>query len=249
LLADEKIGLVLLSFGTSGMVLSMVYGSSVLAFISLTLALWGLLFLRVLPAKYVKSEVMDCMTSSSLSAINQIIEDSKVQGRAIYIPVPRELYLPYTLGVRNEFVFISKRNVNIETALEHALMRKPRGLRLIPPGLALANLMEKRTNLDFHNLDLNSITEILPSIIAHDLEMTHEFKISRKENEVHTEAREPICRDLCKEVSNMQYLCSNVGCPLSSSIACILTRVTNKPITIERCITRNNTIETSFQIL
>lgn len=250
---DKKIGITLLSLGGLGILSSIFYESTVLAFIGLTLTLWGCLFLLVLPGKYVKTEVMDHMSSSSLSAVDQIIANLNLKGKAIYIPVPKGSYFPYLIGVRNEFVYIPKRNVKIETEIEQAFMKNPKGLRLTPPGLGLVNLMEKKSVLeprvDFYSLDLNSLEEVLPPLMTRDLEVSNEFRISVDGNEVRTEIRKPVCEDLCKEASKMRHICPHVGCPLSSSIACILTRVTNKPIIIERCSLRNNIIETWYRIL
>jgi len=249
LTTDRKIGSALLSFGVVATTLSIFYESTVLAFIGLTLAFWGCLFLLVLHSKYVKAEVMDHMSTSSLSAINQIIADSDLQGKPIYIPVPTGAYLPYHIGFTNEFVYVPRRDVGTETAVEEAFTRSPKGLRITPPGLGLANLAEKKSKLDFQKLDLDSITEILPSTITQELEMADNFEMKVNENEIHTEIRKPVCIDLCKEAARLEKICPSIGCPLSSSIACILTRVVNKPLRIERCSRRANTIRTSLSIL
>lgn len=246
---DNKIGLLLLSLGIPGMLFSVFYESTVLAFIGLTLAFWGCLFLLVLHGKYVKTEVMDYMSSSSLTAVDQIIANLNLKGKPVYIPVPREVYLPYQVGAKNEFVYIPKRDIKNETAIRRALMKNPKGLRLTPPGLALVNVMEKKSRQNFHNLDLNSLTEVLSPLITQELGIAEKLEISLKESLVHTEIRKPLCEHLCKEVSKMQYLCPYIGCPVSSSIACILTRVTNKPVIIERCSIKNNNIETWYRIL
>jgi len=245
----QKIAYSLLSLGVLGLLLSIIYGSTVLTFIGLTLAFWGCLFVFVLPGGYVKSEIMDHLSSSSLLAINQIIADSNVQGKAIYIPVPKEMYLPYLPEIKNEFVYIPKSNLSTEKTMEQAYVKSPGGLRLSPPGLRLANLMEKKSGLNFHDLSINSIGEALPSIITSELEIAREFSIRLEENKILAKIRKPVCEGLCKEVSRMRQICPHVGCPLSSSIACILTRVTNKPIMIERCSMTNGSIEMVYNIL
>jgi len=246
---DKKIGTVLLCSGALGLALSIIYGSTALVFIGLTFSFWGFLFLLVLPGKYVKSEVMDYMSSSSLYAVDQIIANLRLQGKAIYIPVPREAYLPYYIGVKNEFVYIPKRNVKIETAIGQAFMKNLKGLRLAPPGLSLANVMEKKSKLNFHDLDLSYLAEVLPSLITQEVDLAENFTISLEGNEVSAEIRKPTCEDLCKEASKMQHICPHIGCPLTSSIACILTRVANKPVIIERCSLKDDTITTFFRIL
>jgi hypothetical protein len=242
------IGGILLSSGALGAVFSIFYVSTNLVFIFLTLILWGFLFFLVLPGKYIKGEVMDYMTSSSLLAINQIIEDFELQGKSIYIPVPKGVYLPYYIGAKNEFVYVPKRVNSFDDALEQALMRKAEGIRITPPGLGLVNLLETKSNIDFQKEDLNSFEDILPSLFTKELEMAENLKIKIVENQVFSEISKPVCEDLCKETQNMRHICSNIGCPLCSSIACILTRVTKKPIIIQDCSIWNHKIQTIFRI-
>jgi len=246
---DRIIGLVLLAFGVPGILLSIFYESTVVAFIGLTLTFWGCLFLLVLPGKYVKTEVMDYMSSSTLSAINQIIASSNLKGKPVYIPVPRGLYLPYQIGTKNEFVYIPRKEEETQTALEQVFTKKPNGLRLTPPGLALADLAEKKSKVNFSNLDLDSLPKVLPPIITQELEIAENVTITIAENSVHTEVKKAACQDLCSLASKMQHICPHIGCPITSSIACILTRVTNRPIILERCLLTNNTIEAHYEIV
>ena len=242
-------GLILLIFGVLGIASSIFYQSTILAFVGLTLIFWGCLFTLVLPAKYVKSEVMDHMSSSSLSAIDQIIKDLNLKGKPIYIPVPRGLYLPYIRGMKNEFAYIPEKDIEIEAALEQAFTRDPKGLRLTPPGLALADLLEEKSRLKFYDLETDSLIELLPTLITRELELAENFEISLKEGKAHTTMKNAACQDLCESASRMQNICPYIGCPITSSIACILTRVTNRPVILESCLLRNNTIEAHYQIL
>jgi hypothetical protein len=245
---EKWIGVIFLSFGVMGILLSNYYESIILAFISLTLTFWGCLFLLVLSERYVKTKVMDYMNGSSLYAIDQIIVDSNVQGKAIYIPVMKESYLPIHIGAKNEFVYIPNRDIEKGDAIEQAFIRNPQGLRLTPPGLGLMNLFEKKFGQSFYNLNIGSLAETLQQIITQELEIASEFKMSLEGNVVHIKIVKPVCKDLCKDVNKMQKICPYIGCPLCSSIACILTRVSKRPIIIERCSIRNNNIETLYSI-
>ena len=245
---DKKIGFVLLLVGTLAIAFSIIYESTVLAFIGLTSAFWGCLFLLILHGKYVESEVMDHISSSSLSAINQMLSDLNLKGRPVYVPVPRGLYLPYARGMKNEFVYIPEENIAIEAALEQAFTRSPKGLRLTPPGLALADLLERKSRLKFHDLEMHSLIELLPTLIDRELVLAESFEITLKEGGAHTMMKNAACQDLCELASRMQSICPYIGCPITSSIACILTRVTNRPIILESCYLRNNIIEADYQI-
>lgn len=141
---------ILLFSGIAVIVLSLTFASPILAFIGLTLAFWGLLFSLILPGKYVTSEVLDSMAFSSLSALNKVIADSNCRGKAVYLPpYPKDVYVPQHLReLKDGSVFISATNAKVESVIEQAFMKNPKGLRLVPPGLNLANLIQKESAVD-----------------------------------------------------------------------------------------------------
>jgi len=246
-----KSGFIFLFYGIVSITFSLIFNSTLLVFLGLTLTFWGFLFLFVLPSKYVKSEVLDSMALSSLSALNKVIADSNCRGKAVYVPpYPKNVYAPQHLReLKDGLVFFSAKNDEVESVIEQAFMKNPEGLRLVPPGLSLAKLIEKELGLDLSNTNLDFLMDTLPNVLVDDLELAKDFKINSDKDLVHMEVSELACEGLCKEVSKLTNICHNLGCPLCSSIACVLTKVTNKPVVIERCRLRNNVIDTWYHIL
>lgn len=246
-----KIGFILLSYGIISIIFSLIFNSTILVFLGLTLTLWGFLFLFVLPSKYVKSEVLDSMAFSSLSAISKIIADSNCQGKGVYLPpYPKDVYIPGHLKeIKEGLVFIPAINDKVESVIEQAFMKNPKGMHIIPPGLGLANLFEKKLGMDLFKTNLDFLIDNLPNLIVDDLGIANEFKIKSDKDLVHVEISKPVCEDLCKKASKLMNICSNLGCPLSSSIAFVLTKVTSRPVVIERCELKNSVIEAWYSIL
>jgi len=246
-----KSGFILLFFGIVSIVFSLIFNSTILVFLGLTLTFWGFLFLFVLPSKYVKSEVLDSMAFSSLSAISKIIADSNCQGKGVYLPpYPRDAYVPRHLKqIKEGLVFIPALNDKVESVIEQAFMKNPKGIHIVPPGLSLANLFEKKLGMDLFNSNLDFLIDRLPNLVTGDLGLATDFKMSLDKDLVHVEISKPVCEDLCKKASNLTNICSNLGCPLCSSIACVLTKVTSRPLVIERCELKNNAIEAWYRIL
>mgnify|MGYP001035181176 CR=1 FL=1 len=246
-----KSGFIFLFFGIIAIVFSLSSTSTILAFIGLTLIFWGALFLLVLPTKYVKSKVLDSMAFSPLSAINKIIEDSNYRGKAVYLPpYPRDVYVPKHLREFGDgFVFISTENAKVESVIEQAITENPKGLRLIPPGLSLANLLKKELDVNLLDTNPDFLVNTLPSLLMNDFELAEDLRINLDKDLVHVEATGVPWEDFCKGVGKLANICSNVGCPLISSIACVLTEVTNRPVVIEECALRNNAIEAWYRIL
>lgn len=241
----------LLFFGIISIVFSLILNSTILVFLGLSLTFWGFLFLFVLPSKYVKSEVLDSMAFSSLSAISKIIADSNCQGKVVYLPpYPKDVYIPGHLKeIKEGLVFIPAINDKVESVIEQAFVKNPKGMHIIPPGLGLANLFEKKLGMDLFKTDLDFLIDKLPNVLVDDLGIANEFKIKSDKDLVHVEISKPVCEDLCKEASKLMNICSNLGCPLSSSIAFILAKVTSRPVVIERCELKNGVIAAWYRIL
>lgn len=248
---EKKIGIILLISGILGVTFSIYFQSLILTYMTLTLILWGCFFLLILNENFVTTEIMFHSNISILSALDKIILNNKFNGKAIYIPVPKEMYLPYHIGFEDEFIYFPKKNVQNDVALEQAYNSRNNinGLRIIPPGLSLANLIEKKSGLSFQKLNLNSLREVLLPIITHELKIAKDIKINNKENEINIQIHEPILKKFHTEYEHLKNICTNIGCPICSSMACILIRITKKPIIIKHCSVNKNILEIIFQIM
>ena len=243
------IGYVLLSFGAVALVLSTLYSLIVLAFIGLGLTFWGALLLFIKPTSYVRASILNPTAISTIIATDQVIAETNHKGKGIYLP-PRYFNKP-----KDGIVFIPLEKVTIippaEKVLEERVFIKdPDGMCLTPPGLGLANLFEEELKTDFSKVDLNYLKSNLPKLLTEGLEIAEYFEMTTQNDVIHVKMTGSVYGELCREVRNLQNA-SSLGCPICSSIACILTRVTGKPITIES----NNqsadgkTIETYYRIV
>ena len=246
----SAVGYILLLSGAIALVTSILYSSSILAFIGLGLTFWGALLLFIKPAKYVKASLLDSTAISSLTTIDQIITDLNYKGKAIYLP-PRYLKTP-----KGGIVFIpSKKNLIIppveEVAKEKVFLKNPKGICLTPPGLDLANLYENELGKDFAKVDLNYLQNNLPKLFMEDLETAEDLEINVEDNMIQAKITGSIYKDLCKEARKLSNVCNSIGCPICSSIAIALTRATGKPVIIEKIEipTDGKTIKANFQLL
>jgi hypothetical protein len=246
-----KVGYVFLLFGAIALVSSIAYSSSILAFIGIALTFWGVLFLFIKPARYVKASLLDSTTISSLTTIDHVISELNYKGKSIYLP-PR-----YLKELKGGKVFIpSKKDIIIippieEVAEEKVFLKNPKGICLTPPGLGLVNLFENELGTDFTRADLNYLQNNLPKLLIEGLEITEDFEMNVENNIVHVKLAGSIFKDFCTEVRKLSNVCNSFGCPLCSSIACALARTTGKPIIIEKTKQSEDgkTIEVYYQIL
>jgi len=244
-------GYILLLWGAMAIASSIVYTSSILAFIGLGLTFWGALLRFARPVRYVKSSLLDSTAVSTLTTLNRVMADLNYKGNGIYLP-PR-----YLKDLKEGTVFIPYEKEIItptmeELAQEKVFLRNPNGVCLTPPGLGLANLFEKELGTSFSKVDLDYLQNKLPKLFIEGLEIAEGFEMNTHGDTTHVRITESIYKDLCNEVRNLSSnVCSSLGCALCSSIACALTRATGKPVIIENNQISENgrTIEANYRTL
>jgi len=243
------IGILLFLVGASSIISSIIYTSSILAFIGLGLTFWGALLLYITPVRYVRKDLLSSSLISSLSAMDALLNELDYQGNGIYMP-------PATLKeIRGGAVFVPATNsTDIPSSEELAegkvILKNPNGIRLVPPGLQITNLLETEMKTEFTKVDLDYLQNNLAKALIEDLETVEDFEMETNNNTVHIKMTRPIYADLYKQ-EKLQNVCQRVGCPLCSAIAIILTRTTGKPTRIQKIQfnKEENIVEADYQIL
>ena len=249
-LPANRIAITLLIIGALLLSVSVFVSSTILAFIGLSLAFWGSLFLFATTTKFVKALVLDAAAISYYTTLDRIIDDLNLKGKPIYIPpYPKDTYLPeHLVGLKEMVVFISAEdNAEIpnigEMAQKEFLVKNPKGILITPPGSGLINLFEKELNSEFGNLlpkqlgtdftkmDRESFYEWLPTIIVNHFELTSDLEIKLENDQIHLKIADLVYRNLYSKEQNLKTIHS-IGCPLTSAIACALAIIAGKSVTI-----------------
>ncbi|MFX0092576.1 MAG: hypothetical protein ACFFBD_12505 [Candidatus Hodarchaeota archaeon] len=247
---SETIAYVLLLSGIIALLTSIVTSLSILAFTGLSLTFWGALLLYIKPTKYVKVNLLNSITSSLLISLNQIITDLDYKGQAIYLP-PKFLNDP-----KSGRLFISSKKGVIIPSIEEineekVLIKNPKGILLIPPGLDLANLYEMELGKAFRKIKLDHLRNILPKLFVENLEIAQDLEINLENNFIKVRIKGLINKNLCHATKELQNICGSIGCPICSSIAIALSRATEIPITIDKIATSEykEDVEITFRLL
>jgi hypothetical protein len=128
--------------GGLSLIISVIASSTILAFIGLGILFWGALLLFIKPQHYVRSDLMDSTALSSLKTIDRVMLSLGYYEKGIYIP-----------GGNPErvVVFVPAepfgRVPTIREIEGQTFIKDPKGIAMIPPGLALANMIEKHLNI------------------------------------------------------------------------------------------------------
>jgi len=243
----------LLALGLTALAFSIIYTSSILAFIGLGLTFWGALTLYITTEEYVKQTLLDHTITPSLVALNQILTELKYQGKPIYLP-PK-----YLKDFETTKIYIPKNtNTNLPTPEEiqqqenKTFLKNPEAALIIPPGLSLSKLFEKTLGTTFTKVDLEYLQQNLPKLFIENLEIAENLEIQTKPTRVAQKVADSISviqpkndtiqvkitnsiyDGVCKEARTLTHICGSIGCPICSSIACAIAKASGKPVTIEK---------------
>jgi len=203
--------------------------------IGLGLLFLGALFLFVGSTQYVKRQLLDFTTISSLSALSQFLRTLGYTGKGVYYP-SQQLFAS---GIRGWRVFIpASDDYNFPSpnsiSKDKIFYEQPKGVCITPPGSGLCALFEKELRTDFSKVDMNYVKNRLPPLLVEGLEIMEDFHMEVEENLVRVSFIGSIFYEFCSQIRRLpQFSCESVGCPLCSSIACLLATVTNRLGVIE----------------
>ena len=226
---------ILIILGAIALFISVVYTSSILAFIGLGLLFFGVTFTFVRSDEYVKKILLKTTVSSQQATLNHIINELRYKGQIVYLP-PK-----YFRDPEIHKAYISKQKGGEFPTLEQTqnneqdfLIEKPLGVLFTPPGAELSRLFETTLGKDFSKVDLQYLRQNMPKLFVEDLEMAQDFEMEVEDDKIRVKIHDSVytTSDVETEESLRKY--STLDSLLGSAIACTLAKTTNKPIMIEK---------------
>jgi hypothetical protein len=229
----------MLGMGAVALLSSIVYVSSILAFVGLGLVFCGALLLYIKNPEYTQKALLDASILPSLATLNQILQELNYKGKAVYLP-PKYFEDPETSKI-----YIAKQeNSDLPTPEQiqkyenKFLIKGSQGVSAIlltPPGTELAKLFEKTLETSFTKVDLEYLQQKMPRLFIEDLEIAENLQVEKAEHDkIQVRIVNPIYKDLCKKASEFSHICGSIGCPICSAIACAIAKASGKPVTIEK---------------
>jgi len=235
-----RIATLLVVPGVLSLLLSVLYESHILAFIGLGLSFWGALFFLVKPIQYVEGDLLDNFAVSTYSTYDRILKEFNYKCRAQYIaPYPKTALIPEHLkGLENMVVLVSLENELGMPSLDDMAggkfaVEKPKGVLLTPPGLGILNRMEKRFSIDFTNMEITELCEILPRFFVENFNLARNMVLSLEGEDVHVKISNSLSKNLYSKENNLKSV-SFLGCPIASAVACSLAKASGKTAVITK---------------
>ena len=245
-------GWTLLGTGIIALILSIIYASSIPAFIGLGLIFWGIILTYIQNEEYVKEPLFEATALSPLATLNQIIQEMNYNGNGIYLspryfknPEANKAYIPKQ---KDQKLPTPEQIQNQENQL---FTQEPQGMLITPPGAELNKFFEKSLGTSFTKVELSYLEQNMPKLFTEDLEISQTFQIKTENDKITITLENSIYGKLCKEAKTFTSAYSALGCPLSSALACALSKATGKPITItNQDVSKDNKkIKIEFHIL
>ena len=223
---------ILLTTGSFALILSIIFISSVLAFIGLGLVFWGIVFTYIRTEEYTKKALLDATINSQIAILNQTLKGLQWEGDAIYLP-PKyftdpdisKVYIP-----RQKALGELPTPEQIQEQESLFFIESPLGILLTPPGAELAKLFEKILETNFNRVDLQYLQQNMPKLFIEELEITQNLEIKTENEKILVRIENSKYSSLNKEVEQHCTL----GSLLRSAISCTIAKTTGKPIRIEK---------------
>jgi len=237
-----------LILGLISLAASAFYASSILVFIGLGLTFWGAILLYITPTKHVKLELLNATARSTIANIEKLIANTQSSGKGIYLP-PKYLEDP-----ESSLIFIPAEADQTlpkpeEIAEEKLYSEKPKGMFLMPPGLALSKMWEKTFGTSLTRTDLNYLQYNLPKLFIKTLKIAKDIDVKKESNTVTIAITKHVFNEICQETRKHQKTHESIGCPLCSALACALAKATGKPVTIEKEEQDGETTRIQYRIM
>jgi len=221
------IAILMLAVGAIALVSSVAYSVTVSAFIGLGLTFWGALLLLIRPSGYLRTELMDSSMLSPIMMTDRLLGELGYGGNGVYM---RDDKL-------EAFVFVPAENgaeIPTSSQLENnVFIASPRGVILPPPGRSLAYFLEEELGGKLTIRELARLQGRLTRVLIENLEIAKDFEMHLEAGYVRLRFIGSIYANLCRELMDNTRICSTIGCPLCSAMACILTASTQRPIAFE----------------
>lgn len=222
----------MLVLGVLLVVISAFYVSSFLEILGVAIVIWGLILLFITPSKHVPLTLLNAVAASANSNVERVLAQTNFAGKGRYLPPT------YLRDFESSIIFIPENSKQClprpEEVVEEKMFAESENLMfLTPPGLALSKLFEKEVGTSFVKTDLAFVERKLPKVLVEDMELAEGAEVQVQGDKVSVELSNSVLSQICEETRSLPSTHSQVGCLLSSAVACVLAKASGKVVTIQ----------------
>jgi hypothetical protein len=125
------------------------------------------------------------------------------------------------------------------------------GVCIIPPGEGVFKVLEQQIGESFQKVNLEQFGEVINQAFTRRLKLAQSVEVQISENVVTIEVIKSHLTGVCHETCKYPRTHNQVGCLLSSLLACALSNATAKPVLIENetLNSKTNCLKVQLRIL
>lgn len=224
----------LIALGVITLLISILYVSSFLALFGFALVFWSTILLYLMPANSVFVDLLTSIAQPSLVNIENILNTSFGEKHGLYLFCCSRKFkhlLTSKDEKENKVLFIP---VIQNYPLDKFISSPSLDLQICPPGEGLCTLMEKQVGKPFNEMDLSKLFLVLPKILSENLEFVETLDLQNDGDVITVNFTKSVFEGICKEAEKYPRTHQQVGCLLSSAIACALAKAAGEPIMLEK---------------
>jgi hypothetical protein len=229
-LGIKALVIAIIGLGIAVLIASTHFISSFLAIAGFSLVFWGAILLYIIPTKINQLAIFLHASAEVASGnIEQMLLKNGSEKQGIYIPAKWN-----TASQNNEdsiSVFVPAASYD-QDQLNEKQIPNLLGVYIKPPGAGLCKILEGQVGNSFFNLNIQKFMEILPSLLTQITGFAEFVNVRFNQNTLMVEITKSIFEATCLETDKQPRTHKQVGCLMSSALACALVKVTGKPVVI-----------------
>jgi hypothetical protein len=229
---NASIAFLMFAIGIAIVVASAFYVSSFVAVIGLGMVYWGAILLYVAPSKHVPLTLLNASADSNMSNIEHVLSELNLTEKGIYLP-PKNLK-----NIEGSLLFVPGTSQSPWSAQEEIAEKlvpsDKTGLFLTPSGFSLSRLFEQELGTSFTKTDIAQLRTMLPKLLVEKLEIADKVDVQTQDNIIIVKMVASIFNQVCLQTNDYPKTHEQLGCILSSALACAFAKSSGKPVTIKQ---------------
>jgi hypothetical protein len=230
----------IVALGILTLVSSAVFLSSFFSLVGISLIFWGTILFYIVPTKSNLAMLVSAVAGPASANIERILGENEIYQKGLYLSTNyinsnRERFkrLSRYESIGNIVIYVPA-SANLSPNDNLKLNTAPKsGVYITPPGEALYKIFEQQLGKSFSEITLQEFTTIMPIILTKRLKLAQAVDVQVEKNSVTIEISQSALEKTCQETDKHQQTHKQVGCLLSSALACCLVSVIGKPVTID----------------
>ncbi len=207
--------------------------------VGLTVLAIAILLHFLSPSRFLRGDVADALAVSGVLDLGKILSSLLIEGRGIYVPASEA-------GRTKVFVPVGEAPAEIPLAGGIFVTGAGKGILLDPPGYGLLS----GSRLISPTLTEEGLENEIADILENGFELARKAVVSREGQLVTVTMTDLANAGLCSTVRKEDpRLCTQLGCPICSFVACMVADGLRRRVTIEAVEVRGKVVSATFRLL